>query len=107
MTTAIATTINLIPSRKFITSFLAVLLFCFAVLYMYLLTTSVVHVVMRKEAVQNIHELESEIASLETKFMLAQHNVSDAIVVNQKYSETSEKIFVSRSKSVAVAVFAE
>jgi len=76
-------------------------------LYMYLLTMSVVHVVMRKEATQTARALESEIASLETAFMLAQHVVSNAIVDNQQYTETSEKIFVSRSKATTVAISRE
>jgi len=74
---------------------------------MYLLTMSVVHVVMRKEATQDLRALESEIAKLETDFMLAQHVVSTAIIDNQQYIETSEKIFVSRSKSMSVAVSGE
>jgi hypothetical protein len=98
------TTIQLLPSRKVITTILGVTLLTCIVLYMYLLTMSVVHVVMRKEATQDLQALESEIAALETDFMLAQHVVSTAIVDNQQYTQTSEKIFVSRSASMAVAV---
>lgn len=107
MNAAVATTTLLLPSRKVITSILGVLLLTCIVLYMYLLTMSVVHVVMRKEATQDLRALESEIAALETDFMLAQHVVSTAIVDNQQYTETSEKIFVTRSKSMAVAVSAQ
>jgi uncharacterized SAM-binding protein YcdF (DUF218 family) len=107
MNAAVVTTRILFPSRKFITTILGVILFAFIVLYMYLLSVSVVHVVMRKEAVQDLRALESEIAELETAFMLAQHVVSVAIIDNQQYTETSEKIFVNRSKSTAVAVSRE
>jgi len=108
MNVAVATTKTiLLPSRKFFTTVLGLALLACIALYMYLLTMSVVHVVMRKEATQNLRVLESEIAALETDFMLAQHVVSTAIVNNQQYTETSEKIFVNRSKSVAVAVSRE
>jgi hypothetical protein len=72
--------------------------------YMYLLTMSVVHVVIRKETTQTVQALETEIASLETKFMLAQHVVSTAIVENQGFTQTSEKIFVSRPTDTAIAL---
>ncbi len=107
MTAAIATTTLLLPSRKVITTILGVALLACIFLYMYLLTMSVVHVVMRKEATQDLRALESEIAALETDFMMAQHVVSTAIVDNQQYTQTSEKIFVSRSASMAVAVSGE
>jgi len=106
MNAAVTTTI-LFPSRKVVTTILGVALLSCIVLYMYLLSMSVVHVVMRKEATQDLRALESEIAALETDFMLAQHVVSTAIVDNQQYTETSEKIFVSRSSSMAVVVSRE
>ncbi|MFN3188723.1 MAG: hypothetical protein ACK42D_04260 [Candidatus Paceibacteria bacterium] len=107
MNAAIATIRFLLPSRKIITTILGIAVLSCVVLYMYLLTMSVVHVVMRKEATQDLRALETEIAALETDFMLAQHVVSTAIVDNQQYTETSEKIFVNRSRSIAVAVSRE
>ena len=107
MNSVVATTRFLLPSRKIVTTILGVTVLACIVLYMYLLTISVVHVVMRKEATQDLRALETEIAALETDYMLAQHVVSTAIVDNQEYSETSEKIFVSRSRSMAVAVSGE
>lgn len=107
MNAVVSTTRFLLPSRKIFTTFLGVAVFLCIVLYMYLLTMSVVHVVMRKEATQNLRALETEIAALETDYMLAQHIVSTAVVNNQEYTETSEKIFVSRSRSMAVAVSSE
>jgi len=108
MNVAVAKIIHIeLPSRKLVTTFLGAILLSCVAMYMYLLTMSVVHVVMRKEATQNLRALESEIAALETDFMLAQHEVSNAIVNNQQYIETSEKIFVARQKPATVAVSRE
>lgn len=108
MNVAVAKTITItLPSRKVVTTILCTTLFFGIALYMYFLTMSVVHVVMRKEATQELRTLESEIASLETDFMLAQHVVSTAIVDNQQYTETSEKIFVHRNSPVTVAISRE
>ena len=43
------------------------------VLYMYFLSLSVIHVVMRKEAMHNLNELRSEIARLESSYIEARH----------------------------------
>ncbi len=71
-------------------------LVCLAVLYMYFLSMSVVHVVMRKELHQERRAVESEIAQLEASYIEAQHKVSEKIAMSESLSETSEKIFVER-----------
>lgn len=107
MHAVIAVTTLQLPSRKFITGILSVIALALLVLYMYFLTMSVVHVVMRKEVTQDIQSLVAEVATLEHDFMLAQHVVSTAIVDNQQYSQTNEKIFVSRNKPMTVAISGE
>lgn len=65
--------------------------------YMYFVSMSVVHVVLRKETIQSQKELQSEIAQLESSYIVAQLKVSDKIAAAELFSETSEKIFVSRA----------
>jgi hypothetical protein len=98
---------TVLQSRKVMMSILMMAIVVGVLLYMYLLTMAVVHVVMRKEATELARTLESEIAALETEFMVAQHVVSSAIVKNQQFTQTSEKIFVKRNQDSLVAVSRE
>jgi threonyl-tRNA synthetase len=66
------------------------------VLYMYFLTMSVVHVVLRKEVVTDIREVESQIASLESSYINAQHAVSDKMATLESFTQNDNKIFVER-----------
>jgi len=65
--------------------------------YMYFLSLSVVHVVMKKEASQDINQLRSEIALLETSYIEARHQISNRIASVDGLSETQNKIFISQS----------
>ncbi len=78
-----------------------VILSCVAA-YMYFLSMSVVHVVFRKEVNQTARELESEIAALESKYIEAQHAVSERIASAEQLSETNEKIFITRNADTLV-----
>jgi hypothetical protein len=64
--------------------------------YMYFLSMSVVHVVLRKEVHKETRALESEIAALEAKYIEVQHQVSERIAAAEVLTETSEKVFVRR-----------
>jgi type II secretory pathway component PulM len=90
-------------TRKTIVTFLLLAILVLVIAYMYFLSMSVAHVVMRKEAVHQARIVESEIAKLETEYMLAQHVVSDAIASTDMLAENNDKIFVSR-KPATVAV---
>lgn len=70
--------------------------------YMYFLSMSVVHVVFRKEINQESRLLESQIASLEAKYIEAQHAVSERIASAESLAETNEKIFVTRTPETLV-----
>jgi hypothetical protein len=74
------------------------LLLCMVVLYLYFLNMSVVQVVMRIEHVQKQNELNAEIASLEAKFIEAQHGIASKIGTANGYDTDSNKIFVSRDQ---------
>ena len=62
--------------------------------YMYFLCASVAHVVMRKEINQEIGTLASNIGELESRYIEAQHTVSEEIATMHGYVKTSEKVFV-------------
>ncbi len=65
--------------------------------YMYFLSLSVVHVVLRKEAQQSIATLHTEIAALEASYIEAKHQVSERIAKAENLTETSDKIFLTRT----------
>ncbi|MBP9836416.1 MAG: hypothetical protein KBC78_01130 [Candidatus Pacebacteria bacterium] len=68
------------------------------ILYMYFLSLSVMHVVMRKEAIHNLNELRSEIARLESAYIVAQHRISTEVATVGGFSENENKIFISRAE---------
>lgn len=68
------------------------------VAYMYFLSLSVVHVVMRKEATAQIGQLRSEIAKLETSYIEAKHQISAKVANLDGFNETNEKIFISKTE---------
>lgn len=68
-------------------------------LYLYFLNVSVVHVVMRKEAVQDQNRLRTEIAMLETSYIGAQHKIADRIANLDGYSIDTDKIFITRGET--------
>lgn len=67
--------------------------------YLYFLNVSVVHVVMRKEAMQEANSLRAEIATLETSYIEAQHKISKKIAETDGFKRDTEKIFVTRGES--------
>lgn len=72
------------------------------VAYMYFLSLSVVHVVMRKEATAQIGELRSEIARLETSYIEAKHQISARVASLDGFNQTDEKIFISKAEQSLV-----
>ncbi len=67
-------------------------------IYMYFLSLSVVHVVMRKEAAQSVSQLHSEIAKLEASYIEAKHQISNRIATVDGLSEAENKIFISKAE---------
>lgn len=72
-------------------------LLCFFALYIYFVSASIVHVVIRTELSQEIQKVSSEISTLEGKYIAAQHRVSESIASLQGYTENSNKIFIDRN----------
>lgn len=71
-------------------------------LYMYLLSSSVVHVVISKEADARIHDMHSEISALEAEYMEVQSGISREIVEHRGYITASNKIFIDRGDASLV-----
>lgn len=71
-------------------------------LYIYFLSASVVHVVMRKEVDKEIAHLGSTLSELETEFIEAQHSVSEDIASLKGFKHTDHKIFIDRSQTTLV-----
>jgi hypothetical protein len=84
--------------------FYVAVLSCIIVLgaYMYFLSTSIVHVVMRKEVDTQISDLGSKISKLESVYIERQHAVSNDIAVRQGYVEAENKIFIDKSGDTLV-----
>ncbi len=74
----------------------------FIVLYMYFLSASVVHVVMRKEIDKEIVALGSSLSTLETDFIEAQHAVSEDIASLKGYEHADSKVFIDRGETSLV-----
>ncbi len=77
--------------------------FIFSIIaYMYFLSLSVVHVVMRKEATQQIGQMRSDIAFLETSYIEAKHQISAKVASLEGFSQNSAKVFISREEKSLV-----
>lgn len=72
------------------------------VLYVYLLSMSVIHVVISKEAEENLRDLRSEIAYLESQYMEMQNSISEEIVEQRGYIAVKDKIFIARDNTSLV-----
>ncbi len=83
-------------------SLLVATLAILAVLYMYFLTSSVMQVVLRKEAVEEGKRLRSEIAQLEAQYIEAQHTISERVATISTFTATSDKVFIDRSAPALV-----
>ncbi len=90
------------PSNAFYFNAGIAILFTLVFMYMYFLSMSVVHVVLRKEIMNDVAKVESQIAQLEASYITAQHKVSNKIAALENFTENETKIFVSRDESTLV-----
>jgi hypothetical protein len=82
-----------------LTTSLCIGLFIFSMLsYMYFLSLSVVHVVMRKEAAEQIGQLRSDIAQLESTYIEAKHHISAKVATLDGFTQNQDKIFISKTE---------
>lgn len=70
--------------------------------YIYFVSASVTHVVMRKETDKQIAALGSEVSTLEANYIEAQHSVSTEIATQHGFTANNEKIFIGRSNGALV-----
>jgi hypothetical protein len=89
-------------NNNLITSLCVSLLLLGVFAYIYFLSVSVVHVVMRKEATTQIGELRSEIARLETSYIEAKHQISARVASLEGFSQNQEKVFISKQEQSLV-----
>ncbi len=68
-------------------------------LYMYFVSASIVHVVIRKEVGQDLVRLSSEVSELDSKYIAAQHAMSNQIATLEGYHEIENKIFINRTSA--------
>jgi len=80
---------------------LTVLLSMFA-LYIYFVSASVVHVVMRKEINSEISRISSSVGQLESQYIETQYAVSAGIALLEGYKEVDKKIFIDRTTTSLV-----
>jgi len=89
-------------NNHYITSLCVGLFISSIVGYMYFLSLSVVHVVIRKEALQEISHLRSQIANLDTEYIEAKHKISARVATLDGYNENQDKIFISKAEKSLV-----
>ena len=77
-------------------------LFALIGLYIYFLSVSIVHVVIRQEVNQNIKEVNTKIASLESSYIEAQHRLSSNVATLEGYSRAEGKVYINRKASSLV-----
>ncbi len=77
-------------------------LFALIGLYLYFLSVSIIHVVIRQEVNQNIKEVNSKIASLESSYIEAQHSLSASVATLDGYNKAEKKVYINRKASSLV-----
>lgn len=85
-----------------ITYSLVTLIVLAVIAYLYFLNLSVVQVIMRKEATQEVNYLRTEIAMLETAYIEAQHTIVSRMGTMDHFTIDAEKIFVHRGQTSLV-----
>jgi hypothetical protein len=80
-----------------------VAIFCLVsvfVAYIYFVSMSVLHVVMRKEVDTQIAAVGTNVAGLEERYIEMQHSVSSDIASLQGFVTTDHKVFIDKSDTV-------
>ena len=68
---------------------------------MYLLSATVMHVVLQTEFKQETKSVNSQISELENRLIIAQHKVSSDIASLQGFTAVTDKVFLDRQHSLA------
>lgn len=87
-------------SRLFYMAFISCIsVFC---AYMYFVSASIVHVVMRKEVDTQIAQLSTHVSELESKYIDIQHSVSSDIASQKGFVTVDKKIFIDKTVDTLV-----
>lgn len=70
--------------------------------YMYFLSASVVHVVMRQEVGREIATLQKQLSLLEADYIRAQHTLSEEVATQQGFVAVTEKAYIDVSEPTLV-----
>jgi hypothetical protein len=83
--------------------FFALTLVCVMVTaYMYFLSASVLHVVMRKEIDTELSQLNSKVGDLEAVYIEMQHAVSNELATREGFVPIDDKIFINTAEKALV-----
>lgn len=83
--------------RQTITYGCLALLILTIVAYMYFLSMSVVEVVVRKDTLQDITRLRSDIAFLESSYIKANYEISQKVALTGEFAAVKDKTFIKKS----------
>ncbi len=75
-----------------------------ACLYMYFVSASVMHVVMRKEIDSQIVEMSTSISQLDAQYIEMQHSVSSDIASLKGFAIADKKVFIDKSDDTLVVL---
>lgn len=70
--------------------------------YMYFVSASVVHVVMRKEIGKEIATMHTTISQLEAAYIESQHTMSESLANQKGFVKASDKIFIDATSPTLV-----
>jgi hypothetical protein len=73
-----------------------------SIAYIYFLCASVAHVVVRKEVTQEIATVSSNIGTLESEYIAAQHAVSVNVATMRGFTLAETKVFIAPAKATFV-----
>jgi hypothetical protein len=71
--------------------------------YMYCVSATVMHVVVRKEMDSSMADLNSKVSQLEAEYIAAQHAVSARVATLPGFVATPDKIFIDRAETTLAA----
>ncbi len=89
-------TFNFINEKSLFIGFLSVFVGLLG-LYMYLVSATVMHVVLQTEFRQEAKSVASDVSTLENRLIIAQHKVSSDIASMQGFTAITEKVFIDRA----------
>ena len=81
---------------------LATLAFILVCLYMYFVSATIMHVVVRKESDHALTQMHSKLGALESEYIAAQHRVSEHVASLQGFVAAPEKVFIDRTPTTLV-----